>query len=252
MAQPTIFIADRTPADRAALSEALQGSSYEVVGEASTGDEMMEAVELLKPWCVAVDLMLPGHKDRPGDGGVNAIRLLHEKFPKLKILVTHGMETVHLVMGAISAGAGMRVRKPYRKEQVLEALAKLATGQGGEEGVKQLGVRLKKALPVRYKGAAEGFFAKKREAMTTEVSETAVTMQTEEKLAKGTVLNVEVEMAGEAPLKAKCQAAKVEAVPGLARFDVELNILDLPPAERERWKAFMQRLMDRATKVVKK
>src|SRR5258705_9721505 len=100
--KPTIVVADSGEADRKMFIEALAGTPYEVVGEAPHGDAMLESVELLKPWCVAVDLKIPGHAAKPGDGGSNAVRRLSEKYPKVKVLIMHNADTVHLVMGAVS------------------------------------------------------------------------------------------------------------------------------------------------------
>lgn len=247
----TIVVADRVPADRAAFTEALKGSPYQVVAEAAHGDALLEAVDKLKPWCVAMDLLLPGHADKPADGGVHAMKKVLGRPFKPKVLVIHDVNTAHLVMGALQTGAGSRVRKPFKREALLEALAKLNTGQEGERAVKQMGVRLKRSFVVHYKGVNEGFFAKKREAVTTDLSETGIGMATGEKIAKGTVLNVEVDLPGESPVKAKCQAMRVEHVTGMQRYDVGLTFVEMDQAERDRLKKFISRMVERGTGIIK-
>lgn len=246
----SVIVADRVPADRGAFVEALKGSAYEVVAEAAHGDAMIEAAEKHKPWCVALDLLLPGHADRPADGGVHAMKRLLGKV-KTKVLVIHDVNTAHLVMGALQSGAGSRVRKPFKREPLLEALAKLGTGQEGERAVKQMGVRLKRQMVVTYKGADEGFFSKKREGVTTDIASTGIGMQTPEKIQKGKVLVIELDLPGEPVLKAKCQAMRVEAVAGLQRYDVGMTFVELDPAEQERLKRFIARLVERGTGVIK-
>ncbi|MCE9583283.1 MAG: hypothetical protein K8T20_12405 [Planctomycetes bacterium] len=249
--KPTIVLADQAIEDRRSFITAIAGTPYEVVGEAAHGDGLLEAVELLKPWCVAIDLRLPGHADRPGDGGSNAVRKLVDKYPKVKILILHNADTVHLVMGAVSASQGVRVRKPLKRESVIEALTKLASGQEGELGIKQIGVKLKRTIVMHYKLATDGFFTKKRECVTTEIGEAGLQIQVEEKIARGAVMNIELEFPAEAPLKAKCQAMKVEPEPGLPRFVADLSFVEIAPAERERLKGFLRRLMERGTGIIR-
>jgi len=247
----TIIVADKSAEVRKAFSGLLSGTPYEVVGEATDGDALFEAIDLLKPWAIAIDLLLPGHANKPGDGGNSLVKKIADKYPKLKVLILHSGETVHLVMGAISLSNGVRVRKPLQRDKVLEAFTQLATGQDGVGGAGQMGVKLKKALLMSYKNVNDGFFTKKREAMTTDLSETGISIQTEEKLAKGAVLNIELDLPGEAPLKAKMQAIRVEPLVDLKRFDVGLNFVELAQAEKERLKAFTRRLMERGTNVMK-
>lgn len=247
----TIVVADSASAERATFRDALKDTAYEVVGEAAHGDALLEACEKFNPWCVAFDLLLPGHADRGGDGGVLAMQRVLKKFPKIKFLAVHNVATAQLVMGALSAGAGARVRKPVKRDALLEALGKLGTGQAGTTSVKQGTVRLKKSLAFTWKLATDGFFTKKRECVTTEIGEAGLQIQVQEKIAKGAVLNVEVEFPAEAPLKARCQAAKVEPEPGLPRFVADLNFVEIAPAEKDRLKAFLRRLMERGTGIIR-
>ncbi len=249
--KPTIVLADSGEADRKMFMEALKGTPYEVVGEAAHADGMFEAVTLLKPWCVAIDLRLPGHADRPGDGGSNAVRTLADKHSKVKVLVLHNADTVHLVMGAVSSSHGVRVRKPIKRDTLLDALTKLASGQEGELGIKQVGVKLKKTMVLYYKLATDGFFTKRRECLTTEVGEAGFMVQFTEKMARGAVLNVELDLPGEQPVKAKCQVTKVDPEPLTTRLVGELSFVEIAPAERERLKSFLRRLMERGTGIIK-
>lgn len=249
--KPTIVLADGGEADRKMFMDALKGTPYEVVGEAAHADGMFEAVTLLKPWCVAIDLKLPGHADRPGDGGSNAVRTLADKHSKVKVLVLHNADTVHLVMGAVSSSHGVRVRKPIKRETLLDALTKLASGQEGELGIKAVGVKVKKTMLMYYKLATDGFFTKRRECLTTEVSESGIQVQFTEKVARGAVLNIELELPGEQSFKAKCQVTKSDPEPMTTRFTGELVFAEIAPAEQERLKSFLRRLVERASGAAK-
>ncbi|MEK7466257.1 MAG: PilZ domain-containing protein [Planctomycetota bacterium] len=247
----TIVLADGGEGDRKMFMEAIKGTPYEVVGEAAHGDGMIEAVELLKPWCVAIDLKLPGHAAKPGDGGSNAVRHLVDKYPKVKVLILHNADTVHLVMGAVHSSHGVRVRKPIKRESLLEALTKLASGQEGELGIKQIGVKLKKTMLMTYKLTSDGFFTKKRECLTVEVGDAGFQVQLQEKLAKGSVLVVELDLPNEQPVKAKCQVTKIDPEPTTTRFNAELSFVEIAQPERDRLKGFLRRLMERGTGIIK-
>jgi DNA-binding NarL/FixJ family response regulator len=247
----TIVIADSVPADRAAFAAALKDSPFRVVSEVNNGDALVEALEKTKAWCAAIDLLVPGHDHRPGDGGIATIKRIAEKYPAVRILVIHSEATAHLVMSGIQAGAGARVKKPYKRDALIESLAKLNSGTQGDTSVKQLAVRLKKTLIVHYKAVDDGYFTKKREGITTDISLTGLGIQTEEKLSKGKVLNIEVDIPGEPQMKAKMQAVRVEPVAGLPRYDVGLHFVEMSPDERERLKNFIKRLIERGTSIMK-
>lgn len=243
----TIVVADAVAADRAAFIEALKGTAYQVVAAVGDGDAALAAVEKHKPWCLAFDLLLPGHAGRPGDGGIATIKRVQQVFPGVRFLAIHNSQTMQIVMNALTAGAGSRVRKPFKRDSLLESLGKLGAGGDGSTQVKQAAVRLKKALPLTYKLASDGFFVKKREAITTDVSEAGIGLTTEEKMPKGTMLNVELDLSGEAPLKAKAQVARFEPITGMPRYNVGLVFIGLDPAERDRLKSFIVRALERGT-----
>lgn len=243
----TIVIADASLSDRTAFREVLKGTAYEVVADAGNGDALLEAALKHKPWCVAFDLQLPGHADRGGDGGTHAMKRVKQKLPATKFLVIHNVQTAQLVMGALNEGAGARVRKPFKLESLLEAFGKLGTGQEGTTSIKQATVRLKKSLTLSYKLATDGFFTKKRDAVTTDVSEGGIGATVGEKLGKTNILNVEIDLGPDGPLKARMQVARVEPIAGLPRYEVGLVFLDLDPASRDRLKAFVRREVERVT-----
>jgi len=250
--KPTIIVADSIAADRAAFRTMLKDSAYDVVGEAAHGDDLLAAAVQHKPWCVACDILLPGHADNPADGGLAAMKRVLGKLPKTKILVIHSVESTMRVMDTLKEmQAGTRVRKPFKRDSLIDSLAKLSTGQEGEKSVQQLSVRLKKALVVHYKGQNEGWFAKKRDAVTTDISDHGVGIQSAEKFPKGTILNLEIELPGEAPVKAKCQVQRVEHVAGLPRYDVGMTVLEMDASDRERYTNFIRRILERGTGVIK-
>ena len=71
----------------------------ELVGEAENGDEAIVRCGLLKPDVVLMDLIMPG------TDGVSATRLIHEKYPVVKVIALTSYQEDDLVQGALQAGA---------------------------------------------------------------------------------------------------------------------------------------------------
>jgi NarL family two-component system response regulator LiaR len=71
----------------------------ELVGEAENGDEAVLRCGLLKPDVVLMDLMMPG------TDGVTATRLIHEKYPSVRVIALTSFQENSFVQGALEAGA---------------------------------------------------------------------------------------------------------------------------------------------------
>lgn len=87
---------------------------FEVVAEASNGDEAMEAVEEHRPDALLLDFGMPGKS------GVAVLRSLRDKFPELKIVVVSGFSAME--SEAIDMGANSFVSKSARTKDVISAL----------------------------------------------------------------------------------------------------------------------------------
>ena len=95
---------------------------YEVVGEAGTGQEAVTACLLLRPDLLILDLMLPGLN------GVDVIRRLQTKMPRLRVLVFSASTRTPLIADVFSAGPAGFVCKPRPWATVLNALNLVAEG----------------------------------------------------------------------------------------------------------------------------
>jgi len=248
----TILIADPSNESRAAFVAALAHTHFRIVGECVHGDALIDAVTRIKPWCVAVDLALPGPSERLGEAGVAAIRRITDEHHGLTVLVVHDQTNIQHVVSAMAAGGDASLRKPFRPEALIDTLDKLNNPKSESASSKMLAARVHRALPMTYKGVDEGFFSKRRDAVTAEIGLMGMLIHTEENLARGRVLNVEVSIAGEAPIKAKMQVAKTEPVPGMSRFAVQLTYVEMSPDERGRLQAYFKRLLEKGTSVMRK
>jgi DNA-binding NarL/FixJ family response regulator len=88
----------------------------EVVGQASTGEAALAFCETFQPDAVLMDLLMPGI------GGVEAIRLLHERYPQMRILIYTGIDDYELILAGLRAGAAGFVHKYSGVDEVIRTV----------------------------------------------------------------------------------------------------------------------------------
>jgi len=95
-----------------------------VVGESSSGEEVLEQVESWLPDVVIMDLLMPGGMD-----GVEATRRVRSITPHTQIVVLTAHTDDARVVAALRAGAIGYVRKDAEPEILLAAVRAVARGQ---------------------------------------------------------------------------------------------------------------------------
>jgi NarL family two-component system response regulator LiaR len=95
----------------------------ELVGEAENGDEAVVRCGLLKPDVVLMDLMMPG------TDGVTATRLIHEKYPSVRVLALTSFQEDSLVQGALQAGAMGYLMKNVSARELATAIRSAYQGK---------------------------------------------------------------------------------------------------------------------------
>lgn len=118
--EATVLIVDDHPLTRDALATLLRGSEFEVVGEASDGEEAIALAGALEPDLVLLDLSMPGLD------GLEAIPLIHERAPETRIVVFSGFARTQMGELALSRKAERYVEKGEPLERVREAILELA------------------------------------------------------------------------------------------------------------------------------
>jgi DNA-binding NarL/FixJ family response regulator len=118
-----VVIADDHPVYRQGLAKMLTYAGIGVVGEAATGEAAIETVEATAPDVVIMDLNMPRLS------GVEATRLLTERFPATHVLVLSVSSEEADVTDAILAGATGYVLKDDPIEDVVEAIRTVAAGR---------------------------------------------------------------------------------------------------------------------------
>jgi DNA-binding NarL/FixJ family response regulator len=119
-----VVIADDHPLFRDGM-RALIGAEpdLELVGEAATGQEVMDLVGRSQPDLVLMDIQMPDLD------GIAASRALATARPATRVLVMTMFEDEHLVFAAIRAGARGYVLKGAAQEEVLRAIRAVGDGE---------------------------------------------------------------------------------------------------------------------------
>jgi len=96
---------------------------FEVVGEAGNGEEVLRLVVEKLPDVVLMDLRMPGID------GVSATRMLHEKFPEIKVIVLTTFDDDEDVFEGLRAGAVGYLLKDVTSSKLFEAIRAAAKGE---------------------------------------------------------------------------------------------------------------------------
>jgi two-component system, NarL family, response regulator LiaR len=95
------------------------------VGEVEDGGSLVRTIAETNPDILVLDLSMPNFPDPAG-----AVREIKKTRPHLHVLVLTGYDEEELVYGLISAGASGYLLKEDAKEDLADALHKIAQGRG--------------------------------------------------------------------------------------------------------------------------
>jgi DNA-binding NarL/FixJ family response regulator len=119
-----VLIADDHPLFRKGMRALLVAAEdIEVVGEATTGQEVIELAATLQPDVILMDLQMPGIN------GIEATRQILHTSPHIRILVITLFEDDASVFSALRAGARGYVLKDAKEEEMLRAIRSVGSGE---------------------------------------------------------------------------------------------------------------------------
>jgi two-component system chemotaxis response regulator CheY len=113
-----VLLADDTQLMRELLRDALDRDKFEIVGEALTGEEAVIKYGELKPDLVIMDINMPKMN------GIEALTVIMKKHPDARIIMCSDQKYQGMILRAIKNGAKDFIVKPFKKEDVLEAVNK--------------------------------------------------------------------------------------------------------------------------------
>jgi DNA-binding NarL/FixJ family response regulator len=97
--------------------------NLEVVGEAENGREALELCRELRPDLILMDVRMPEMD------GLAATREIKAEYPETRILILTTHESPEYLMDAIRAGASGYVLKDSTKQQLLDAVRRVISGE---------------------------------------------------------------------------------------------------------------------------
>ncbi|WP_163100250.1 response regulator [Peribacillus alkalitolerans] len=97
-------------------------TDIQVVGEAVSGDEVLEKVEECRPDCILMDINLPGKN------GIEVTALVKSQYPNCRVLVLTMFEDDEYLMEALRSGADGYLLKDSSSEEVVEAIRMVSQG----------------------------------------------------------------------------------------------------------------------------
>jgi two-component system, NarL family, response regulator DevR len=100
-----------------------QADDLELIGSVETGEEVVEAVERLRPEVVIVDVRLPGVD------GIPVVKQISQAAPEVKTVVFSAYGDKRLLSDALSAGADGYVLKGSPPEDLLRAVRTVSAGK---------------------------------------------------------------------------------------------------------------------------
>jgi two-component system chemotaxis response regulator CheY len=113
-----ILIVDDAAFMRMMIKEILTKNGFDVVGEASDGQQAIDKFKELEPDLVTMDITMPEMD------GVTALKEIKKINPNSKVIMCSAMGQQAMVIDAIQAGAKDFIVKPFQAERVLEAINK--------------------------------------------------------------------------------------------------------------------------------
>jgi DNA-binding NarL/FixJ family response regulator len=123
-----ILLVDDHPLTRSALAGLLAQNGFDVVGEASDGEEAVECAEKLQPDLVLLDLSMPGVD------GLTALPRLREAAPECEVVVLTASGTEENLLRAIRGGAAGYLLKSEPPERIVDFLRGVAQGEAALSG----------------------------------------------------------------------------------------------------------------------
>ncbi|MHA1729007.1 MAG: response regulator [Promethearchaeota archaeon] len=117
-----ILIVDDASFMRKILKKILAGAGYEIIGEAEDADSGIDTYKKTKPDLTTMDICMPKKS------GIEAIKEIKEFDDNATILVCSALGQELLVMEAIEAGAKDFIVKPFKKDDIVDTVAKVISG----------------------------------------------------------------------------------------------------------------------------
>ncbi len=118
-----VLIADDHEVVRSGLKNLLAGTEFEIVAEATNGEEAVKMASKFKPDIVLLDIRMP---EVDGLTALGRIKMAH---PDMPVLIVSTYDNPTYVARAVALGASGYLSKGFSREEFLGAFRKVASGE---------------------------------------------------------------------------------------------------------------------------
>ncbi|MDE5863737.1 MAG: response regulator [Lachnospiraceae bacterium] len=115
-----ILIVDDSRTSRKILKGILESEGYEIICEATNGQEGYERYVELKPDVVTMDITMPVLD------GIEALKKIKSEFPEAKVIMVTAAGQRTKMVEAVQNGADEFVSKPFEPDQLKKIIDKVA------------------------------------------------------------------------------------------------------------------------------
>jgi two-component system chemotaxis response regulator CheY len=111
-----VLVVDDSILMRKMVGDSLSDDGWEVVGEASNGEQAVQQYCRLKPDAVTMDIVMPG------TDGLYALDHIMLFDPEAKVVIVSALNQTKLISEAIRKGAQDFIAKPFLPEQLQQTM----------------------------------------------------------------------------------------------------------------------------------
>ena len=123
MKSTSIGIVDDHEIVRLGLTALLLNSTFEVIMQAGSHNEILNQLKEKTPEIILLDINLPGIS------GLETLKSIKGDYPEIKVLMISANVNMHFVESSIKNGAGGYLHKDCSKEELIEALETVDNGE---------------------------------------------------------------------------------------------------------------------------
>lgn len=115
----TVLMVDDSRTSRKILREILEKGGYEVIGEATNGEEGFLKYKELRPDIVTMDITMPKMD------GIESLSLIRKENENARVIMITAAGQKEKMIDAVKRGASEFITKPFDEAEILDALDKL-------------------------------------------------------------------------------------------------------------------------------